>query len=292
MKWGIVFSSTTCPDPDSAAVLAESAEEAGFESLWAPEHIVIPVEYEPAYEASPTGRLDRLGRRGGVPDPIVWFAYVAARTTRLRFGTGVVILPEHNVVTFAKSCATLASLAKGRFMLGVGVGWNREEYEAVGMPWDRRGDRHEEAIAALRTLWSEPEPTYDGRYVRFPPLWCDPKPPGGTIPIVIGGTSTAAVRRAGRIGDGYFPAIFPTERVHEVLPGLVRLLRSSAEEAGRDPESIEVTSGGVRTAEQARWFAELGVSRLTVAVRAKSTSEMRDELLRFGDEVIGVTSDL
>jgi probable F420-dependent oxidoreductase len=292
MKWGIVFSSTTCPDPDSAAALAESAEEAGFESLWAPEHIVIPVEYEPIYRASPTGRMDRLGRRGGVPDPIVWFAYVAARTTQLRFGTGVIILPEHNVVTFAKSCATLASLSKGRFMLGVGVGWNREEYEALGMPWEQRGARYEEEIAALRTLWREAEPSYDGSYVRFPPLWCDPKPPGGTIPIVFGGTSAPAIRRAGRIGDGYFPAIFPTERVYEELPKMLALLRASAEEAGRDPASIEVTSGGIRTAEEARWFADLGVSRLTVAVRSKTTAEMRDELLRFGDEVIAATTDL
>ena len=232
MKWGIVFSSTTCPDPDSAAALAENAEEAGFESLWAPEHIVVPVEYEPIYAASPTGRMDRLGRRGGIPDPIVWFAYVAARTTRLRFGTGVVILPEHNVVTFAKSCATLAVLSKGRFILGCGVGWNREEYEALGMPWDHRGARYDECIWALRTLWRDPEPSYDGVYVKFPPVECDPKPPGGSIPIVLGGTSRPAVRRAGQLGDGYFPAIFPTERVHEELPKLVSLLRSSAEEAG------------------------------------------------------------
>ena len=292
MKWGIVFSSTTCPDPDSAAALAENAEEAGFESLWAPEHIVVPVEYEPIYSASPTGRMDRLGRRGGIPDPIVWFAYVAARTTRLRFGTGVVILPEHNVVTFAKSCATLAVLSKGRFMLGCGVGWNREEYEALGMPWDHRGARYDESIWALRTLWRDPEPSYDGVYLKFPPVECDPKPPGGSIPIVLGGTSVPAVRRAGQLGDGYFPAIFPTERVHEELPKLLGLLRSSAQEAGRDPDSIEITSGGVRTAEEARWFADLGVSRLTVAVRAKTVPEMRDELLRFGEEVIATTTDL
>ncbi len=292
MKWGIVFSSTTCPDPDSAAALAENAEEAGFESLWAPEHIVVPVEYEPIYSASPTGRMDRLGRRGGIPDPIVWFAYVAARTTRLRFGTGVVILPEHNVVTFAKSCATLAVLSKGRFLLGCGVGWNREEYEALGMPWDHRGARYDECIWALRTLWRDPEPSYDGVYLKFPPVECDPKPPGGSIPIVLGGTSIPAVRRAGQLGDGYFPAIFPTERVYEELPKLVGLLRSSAEEAGRDPDSIEITSGGVRTAEEARWFADLGVSRLTVAVRAKTVPEMREELLRFGEEVIATTTEL
>jgi probable F420-dependent oxidoreductase len=292
MKWGIVFSSTSCPDSEAAAALAESAEEAGFESLWAPEHIIIPSEYEPVYSASPTGRLDRLGRRGGVPDPIVWFAFVAARTTTMRFGTGVVILPEHNIPTFAKSCATLASLSKGRFMLGVGVGWNREEYEALGMPWDRRGERYEEAIKALRVLWREDEPSYEGVYLKFPPLACDPKPPGRTIPIVIGGTSAPAVRRAGRVGDGYFPAIFPTDRVYMELPKLVALLRSSAEESGRDPDSIEVTSGGVRTAEEARWFADVGVSRLTVAVRAKTIPEMREELLRFGDEVIATTVEL
>jgi alkanesulfonate monooxygenase SsuD/methylene tetrahydromethanopterin reductase-like flavin-dependent oxidoreductase (luciferase family) len=177
-------------------------------------------------------------------------------------------------------------------MLGVGVGWNREEYEALGMPWEERGARYEEEIGALRALWREPEPSYDGVYVKFPPLWCDPKPPGGTIPIVFGGTSAPAIRRAGRIGDGFFPAIFPTERVYDELPKMLALLRSSAEEAGRDPASIEVSSGGVRTAEEARWFADLGVSRLTVAVRSKTTAEMRDELLRFGDEVIAVTTDL
>ncbi len=292
MKWGIVFSSTRCPDPDSAAALAETAEEAGFESLWAPEHIVVPVEYEPLYEASPTGRMDRLGNRGGIPDPIVWFAYVAARTTRLRFGTGVVVLPEHNLLAFAKSCATLAVLSEGRFMLGCGVGWNREEYEALGMPWDHRGARYDEYIWALRILWKEPEPSYEGVYVNFPPVQCDPKPPGGSIPIVLGGTSTAAVRRAGQVGDGYFPAIFPTERVRDELPKLLALLRSAAEDAGRDPASIEITSGGVRTAEEARWFADLGVSRLTVAVRSKTIPEMRDELLRFGDDVIASTADL
>jgi alkanesulfonate monooxygenase SsuD/methylene tetrahydromethanopterin reductase-like flavin-dependent oxidoreductase (luciferase family) len=172
------------------------------------------------------------------------------------------------------------------------VGWCREEYEALNMPWDDRGKRHEEAIEALRLLWREEEPSYEGEYLQFPALACDPKPPGGTIPIVIGGTSAPAVRRAGRIGDAYFPAIFPTERVYEELPRLLALLRSSAEEAGRDPSSIEITSGGIRTAEEARWFADLGVNRMTVAVRSKTIPDMREELLRFGDEVIATTADL
>jgi probable F420-dependent oxidoreductase len=292
MKWGIVFSSTSNPDPDRAAALAEAAEEAGFESLWAPEHVVIPVEYEPVYDASPTGRLDRLGSRGGVPDPLVWFAFVAARTTRIRFGTGVVILPEHNPVAYAKTCATLASLSKGRFILGVGVGWCREEYEALDAPWPERGRRCEEYIDVLRTLWREGDAGYDGRFVRFPAVTCDPKPPGGAIPIFVGGTSPAAARRAGRVGDGFFPAIFPTERVWTDLPPLIEECRAAARQAGRDPATVEITSGGVRTPEEAKWFAEQGVSRLTVAVRSRTIPEMRAELLRLGAELLAPTRDL
>jgi probable F420-dependent oxidoreductase len=292
MKWGIVFSSTTCPDPARAAALAEIAEEAGFESLWAPEHVVIPVEYEPIYEASPTGRLDRLGSRGGVPDPIVWFAYVAARTTVLKFGTGVVILPEHNPLPYAKSCATLAALSQGRFMLGVGVGWCREEYEALGVPWSHRGRRCDESIEVLRRLWRDDEAAFDGEFFNFPAVQCDPKPPGGTVPIVVGGASMAAARRAGRLGNGFFPAIFPTERVWTELPPLIAACRDAAAEVGRDPDEVEVTSGGVRTADGARWFAEQGVHRLTVAIRSRTVPEMRDELQTFAREVIEPTRDL
>jgi len=292
MKWGIVFSSTTCPDPERAAALGEYAEAAGFESLWAPEHIIVPVEYAHVYRASPTGTLDRLGSRGGIPDPLIWFAYVAARTTTIKFGTGVVILPEHAVVPYAKETATLASLSRGRFMLGVGVGWCQEEYDAIGTPWPQRGKRCEEMIEALRALWSEPEAAYDGDLVNFPAVKCDPKPPGGTIPIVIGGTSPAATRRAGRMADGYFPAIFPTEKVWTDLPPMLEQVRKAAADAGRDPDSIEMTSGGVRTVDEARWFADHGVHRLTIAVKARSVPELRDELNRFADEVITNTADL
>lgn len=292
MKWGILFSSTICPDPERAVALAETAEEAGFDSLWAPEHVIIPVEYEPRYTASPTGRMDRLTSRGGVPDPLIWLAFVAARTSRIKLGTNVVILPEHNPVAYAKACATLASLAKGRFLLGIGVGWCPEEYDALGIPFARRGQRYEECIEAMRALWRDEEASYEGEFVRFLPVMCDPKPPGGTIPLVLGGTAPVAARRAGRIGDGYFPAIFPTERVWTDLPGLLEHVREGAAEAGRDPSTVEITSGGVRTAEEARWFADQGVHRLTIAVRAKTIPEMRDELLRFGDEVIDRTQTL
>ncbi len=292
MKWGTVFSSTSFPDPDRAIALAELAEEAGFESLWAPEHIVVPVQYEPAYEASDDGTLNRLGSRGGVPDPLIWFAFVAARTTRIKFGTGVMLLTERNPLHTAKEAATLDKLSKGRLMLGIGSGWCPEEFEALGVSWPNRGKRLDEYIEAVRALW-DPEPAgYKGQFVSFDPVVCEPKPHAGRIPLHVGGTSEPAARRAGRTGDGFFPAIFPTEKVYEELPKLLNWVREGAREAGRDYDKIEITSGGVRTAEKAKWFADQGVHRLTVAVRSKTIPEMRDELMRFGDEVIQKTLTL
>jgi len=292
MKWGIVFSSTSFPDPDRAIALAELAEEAGFESLWAPEHIIVPGEYEPLYEASKDGTLDRLGSRGGVPDPLIWFSFVAARTSRIRFGTGVMLLTERNPVHTAKEAATLDVLSKGRLIMGVGSGWCKEEYDALGISWPKRGKRLDEYIDAVRELWTQPQASYDGEFVNFSRAQSDPKPHGGLIPIHVGGTSQAAARRAGRVGDGYFPAIFPTEKVYADLPQLLGWVREAAIEAGRDPASIEITSGGVRTVEEAKWFADQGVHRLTIAVRSKTIPDMREELMRFGNEVIAKSVDL
>lgn len=292
MKWGIVFANQKWPQPEGAAALAEYAEQAGFESLWAQEHIVVPEDYEPLYSATATGKLEAKGTEGGGPDPIVWFAFAAARTTRIKFGTAVVILPEHSPVPYAKSCATLATLASGRFMLGIGIGWSKEEYAAVGVPWERRGARYDEYIDVLKTLWRDPVASYHGEFVQFEPLRCEPKPPGGTIPLIIGGVSEPAVRRAARIGDGYFPAIFPTERQRVELPPLLERFRAAAREYGRDPSSIEVTTGGARTVEEAKLYADWGVHRLTITTRARDIPGMREELFRFADTVIAKTETL
>jgi probable F420-dependent oxidoreductase len=292
MKWGIVFSSTSFPDPERAVALAQIAEEAGFESLWAPEHIVIPGVYEPIYGASSDGTLNRLASRGGVPDPLIWFAFVASQTKRIKFGTGVMLLTERNPVHTAKEAATLDNLSKGRLILGIGSGWCKEEYEALGISWPNRGQRLDEYIEACRALWTEPEATYHGKFVSFDRAQVDPKPYNGPVPLHIGGTSEPAARRAGRVGDGFFPAIFPTEKVYEELPQLLAWVKDSAKQAGRDYSKIEITSGGVRTTEKAKWFADQGVHRLTVACRSRTIPEMREELMRFGDEVIQSTVTL
>jgi probable F420-dependent oxidoreductase len=293
MKWGIVFASTGFPEPDSAIALAQTAEEYGFESLWAPEHVIMSKRPDATpYRGMADGSMSRLARRGGIPDPLIWLAFVAAATTTIRLGTNVLVLPEHQPVVFAKSAASLDALAKGRLMLGIGVGELPEEYGAVGMEFTDRGKRMDEYIEAIRILWREETASFEGTYVSFDQVECRPWPVNGTIPLHVGGASKAAVLRAARTGDGYFPFIFPGEVIQDALPKLLDTVRRETAAAGRDPDALEITSGGGRTLEEAKWFADQGVHRLTVPVRAKTIPDMRDEIRRFADEIISKTADL
>jgi probable F420-dependent oxidoreductase len=275
MKWGIVFSNTGFPDPEYAAAFAQAAEEAGFESLWSGEHVVMPRGPSATpYRGSADGSWDRLGRRGGMPDPLVWFAYVAGSTSRIRFGTGVLILPEHQPAVLAKTAATLDHMSGGRLMLGIGVGEIPEEYEAVGMEFTNRGRRMDEYIDAMRTLWQQDEASFEGEYVRFDHVECRPWPVRRTIPLFIGGSSDAAIRRAALRGDGYFPFVFP------------------GEDPGRDPDAMEFTAGSTRSVEESKMYAGLGIHRLTLAVRGHTMAEVREDIARLGDELVLPTVDL
>jgi probable F420-dependent oxidoreductase len=293
MKWGIVFASTKFPHPDDAIDMAQAAEAAGFESLWCPEHVVSAVgDGVTPYSASPDGTMERLWRRGGIPDPIVWLTFVAARTTTINLGTNVVILPEHQPAVFAKSVATLDFLSKGRVRLGIGVGGLPEEYDVVGMEYTNRGKRMDEYIEAMRVLWQQEVATYHGTYVSFDNVRSDPSPFHGTVPLHIGGASPAAVRRAAKHGDGYFPWVGPGLDLHATLGQVIPAVRAEAEKLGRDPQSIEMTVGGARTVAEAEVMAKLGVNRLTIAIRSRETEAVRDELGAFGQDVIEATRDL
>jgi probable F420-dependent oxidoreductase len=293
MKWGIVFASTTFPEPDRAIAMAQAAEAAGFDSLWCPEHVVVAVaEGATPYSGSLDGKMDRLWRRGGIPDPLVWLAFVASQTSTIALGTNVVIVPEHQPAVLAKSVATLDALSGGRVMLGIGVGELPEEYAAVGMEFTDRGSRMDEYIEAMRALWQDEVATYHGKHIHFDQVRSDPSPTRGTVPLHIGGASPAAIRRTAKYGDGYFPWVPPTLDLHTTLRQVIRDVRAEAELIGRDPDEIEYTVGGARGIDEAEAMGALGVDRLVIAIHAKDIGEVQDELARFGDEVIAATRDL
>lgn len=260
MKFGIRYCNTgRYVDPVPAVELVQAAEAAGFESAWTVEHTVIPRGYQSAYPYANDGRLP--GGEGDfvLPDPQIWMAYVAARTTTIKLATGILILPQHNPVICAKQVATLDHMSGGRVLLGIGVGWLREEFEALGVPFAERGARTEDYIHALRALWSMDVPTYEGRFVRFREAFMRPKPVNGTVPIIIGGHSKAAAARAGRLADGFFPA-------RGASPELLAVVHAAAEAAGRDPRAIEITASMPDDPAEIPALAARGISRVLVPV--------------------------
>ena len=211
MKFGVMFANTGHGSPPSGAIaIAEAAEAGGFDTLWTVEHVVVPSGYESPYPYDASGKMAGGAEVFDLPDPLIWLAFVAARTERIRLGTGVLVLPQRNVVVTAKEIATLDHLSGGRVTLGVGAGWLAEEFAALGVPFEERGARLDEYIDVLRELWAprdDPEKsTVDGRFVSFTDCIMRPRPTNGTVPIVIGGHTKVAARRAARRGNGFFPA--------------------------------------------------------------------------------------
>ncbi|MGI9423233.1 MAG: LLM class F420-dependent oxidoreductase, partial [Hyphomicrobiaceae bacterium] len=211
------------------------------------------------YPYSDEGKIAGGNNEIPLPDPLMWMAFVASATSKIRLATGIMILPQHNPVVVAKQVGTLDHMSNGRVILGIGVGWLKEEFDALGVPFEKRGRRTDEYVEAMRELWQADAPSYDGEFVQFRDAYCRPQPVNRRVPIVVGGHSKAAARRAGRLGEGFFPARgVPTE--------LFDLVRSTAEGCGRDPSDIEMTVSMPDSADDLPKLAQLGVSRVLVPV--------------------------
>ena len=238
MKFGLFgVNSFQGAHPATAAATARLAEDLGLDSVWAIDHVVVPATYETPYPYDKTGKMLGGQVEFDVADPLIWLAYAAAITERIILATGILVLPQRNPLVLAKQVASLDVLAGGRVRLGVGVGWLEEEFSAVGVAFADRGRRHDDYVTAMRALWRDTKATVDTTYANFTDAISLPHPVNGGVPIVIGGGSTRAARRAARIGDGFFPTVDGPE----ALQPLLDTIRTEADAAGRDANAIEVT---------------------------------------------------
>lgn len=285
MKFAIIFANTgPFADGEAAASMAAAAEDAGFESLWTVEHVVVPSGYESEYPYDPSGKMPG-GEDFAIPDPLIWLSYVGSATSTIRLGTGILILPQRNPVVLAKEVATLDHLTGGRVELGIGVGWLKEEFDAIGAPFHERGRRADDYVAAMRALWTDDKASHHSDFLDFDDCVSLPHPAQGSVPIHIGGHTDIAARRAGRLGDGFFPGKGDPEE----LAASFDLVRETAKEHGRDPDAIEFTAGGATigggAVQTVRALADVGVDRVVVPAFA-FWGNPADDLKRYADEVI------
>lgn len=286
MKFGLAFASSIGTDPQSALEITRVADEVGFESVWGGEHVIFPSTIESSYPYSADGKVPATPDTP-IPDPLIWLAYVAAAAPTMRLGTCILILPQRNPLVLAKELATLDHLTGGRVELGIGVGWLKEEFEALGVPWARRGRRNDEYVEALRMIWSGSHVEYHGEFVDFEPLTCTPRPAqGADIPILVGGDTDVAIRRAARLADGYFPGEGDPERLGE----LIAAVADACEKRDRDPAEVEINAmfsahmqnpaAGVES------MRELGVGRVMVPAFFFAGEDGMDRLRAFGESVV------
>jgi probable F420-dependent oxidoreductase len=242
-----------CSQPESCAAIAVLAEELGYDSLWMGEHVVAP---RPRVRPSP------IEHDYPILDPLVALTFAAARTRRVRLGTGIVILPQRNPLVLAKELASLDVLSGGRLIFGLGVGYLEPEMRAIGVPMDGRGTRADEYLAAMRSLWSDEAPEFHGRYVEFEGIDAHPKPPQRPVPVVVGGHTAAAHRRTARHADGWYG--FMLDRVQTAEQ--IESLRLECEAIGRDFAELEITVSPAEPLDRelVADYEQLGVHRLAL----------------------------
>lgn len=288
MKYGIAFANVgPFGQPEGLAHLATTAERVGVESLWTVEHVAVPVGYESTYPYSDTGKMPGP-ENSPIPDPLIWLAHASAVTQQIRLCTGILILPQRNPIYTAKELATLDVLSKGRVTCGIGIGWLEEEFGALGIPFARRGARTEECVRAMRQLWSGDSKPFQGEFYAWNAIESNPKPvQAGGIPIVVGGHSAGAARRAARVGDGFFPMVQGGKIDFEALQQLFAGMRAECTRIGRDPSEIELTTGApLRSLDDAKRLEDMGISRVVGGPPGFTPEQVTAGLEKLGDEIL------
>jgi probable F420-dependent oxidoreductase len=272
MKYGLFgINFGPCAQPDVAVRIAQAAETAGLESVWTGEHVVLP---DPQVAPSPVPP--------SVPmlDPAVALAFVAGATQRIRLGTGIIILPQRNPLVLAKELASVDVLSRGRLIAGFGAGYLKPEFDALGAPFTDKGARTNEYIEIIRAMWTMERPQFAGRFHTFAGIDAHPRPVQRPHPpIVIGGVTPPAFRRAVRQCNGWYGFALGVEDLQRCVQGLATAARQHARPAALGKLEISVTPRGRLDADTVRRFEDLGVDRLIPTTRAAAV----DDLLRLVD---------
>lgn len=281
MKFATFLYQTAGPE---MVATARRAEELGFESLWIPDHIVLPVEYRSPYPYSTSGRMPAPPETP-FHDPMVALAFIAGATSLIRLATGVLVLPMRNPFAIAKAVASLDVVSGGRFIFGIGIGWLQEEFEAIGMEFEGRARRTRESIALMKELWTNPAPSYQGRTVKTQGICFAPKPlQRPHPPIVLGGDTEPSLRRAAQVGDGWYGIMTSLDQTAQTIASL----RKHEREARRS-RPLEITVNprfsGPLGPEEVHRMASLGVDRVILNA-SRNPSDALAELQGMHDDLI------
>lgn len=279
LKLGCQMAFNEHTSPEYIAAAAAMVEKLGYDSFWVPEHVLFFPEYESKYPYSEDGRIQ--GDPRSLLDPLTALTYVAANTSKIRLGTGICLVPQRNPVYTAKQVADLDYLSGGRVDFGIGIGWLKEEFNALGVPWTDRAGRTEECIGVMKTLWCDELSSYQGKYFSFEAAYQNPKPVQRPHPpLIFGGESRAALKRVATLGQGWFTFNVTPESLAQGIDILQPLL----EEQGRTISDISISVTPDRkhiNQESLKRFEELGAEQIILPLFANNTDKLEGKATKY-----------
>ncbi len=284
MKFGVIPVNINITGIEDITHTALHAESAGLESIWTSEHVMIPTKLDSEYPYTDTGNMPIRGDSNFF-DPLIALSVAATVTSTIRLGTGINILPQTNPLLLAKQAASLDVLSNGRLILGLGLGWMREEFRAMGVPFERRGARFDDYLQAMRKVWSGEEVNHSSDFLNWRNFRSFPAPVAkSALPVHIAGHAGKAFERAARYGQGWFPAIYSAE---ELAPNIEKL-RAACRDVGRDFEDLEITSVWANTGglDEIKRLRDLGVSRVVTPLH-NLEGDAIESISWLADNIIG-----
>jgi len=282
MKFGLIPINIGASSPEQIVGLAQLAEASGYESVWTFEHVIVPMDYASKYPYNDSGKMGAPPESNFI-DPLIALTYIAANTKTLRLGTGVNILSQVNPIYIAKQSASLDMLSHGRFMLGVGIGWLKEEFEALGVPFERRGARFDDYVDGMRKIWSGEVVEHQSEFVNWSNFKSYPIPVQNPMPVVIGGIKGKIHQRIAKHGNGWYA---PTTDAEE-LQFHLNEIKKACDAIGRDASEIEISCmwPGQGGNDAVKALEDIGVHRLVVPIMALGADPAAG-LQKLAEEVI------